>query len=420
MKIKINNLLFLLVIVCASYNANAQNWGNFGPILSQLDSVQRVQFLANLNTTQNSLNLDSLNLGAALDSLNNAIVGSNPTSNLDSLAADWGIQRDSLASWLPGTTLNVADQDTVLSEFDRIKEIWFNNNDSITRAFGIYQDSLQGNVPGFGTSFDTLGTQHQLGLDSLNNNLANALINAPANGVGNLGSIFNQIFNKNLITSLEMYGGRLTSTGSYYTNNFATPANVIGVRSVEQFDRSWEPRWAFQISGTTKPLGDASNGEKSAASGNSTFNPLSIDGNFSIMYNLELISVGENLPVRLISLVGIEASTFCPTYREFNQPFTNTNKGFTTGWGPQVGAGFSTKIARFTAYTLGTLSYGEVNLGGPGYYYFNTQVEAGIRFDNKVTMRIRTGTTTWAPQNHKIFKSHQVTIGLPLSALFKL
>lgn len=419
MKTNFNKLL-CLVLVCVSCQLHAQNWGAFTPILSQLDSAQRAQYLSNLSNLQTSWNTDSLNLGSGLDSLNAALGGIDPTTGLDSLSAEWGIRRDSLLSWLPGSVLNAPDQDTLLSEFDRIRDIWFANNDSITRGFGLYQDSLQGNVPVFGTSFDTLGTEHQGSLDSLNQNLTAAFGSTPATGISNISSFFNQIFNKSLITSLELYGGRASTTGSYYGSNFSIPANVIGMRSVEQFDRTWEPRWAFQISGTTKAIGDPANGEKSAASGNDRFNPLSIDGNFSIMYNLNILTVGDNLPVRLISLLGLEASTFCPTYREFNQPFTNNNKGFTTGWGPQIGAGFSTKIARFTAYTLGTLSFGEVNLGGPDYRYFNTQIEAGIRFDNKVTMRVRTGTTSWAPQSHKIFNNHQVTVGLPISALFKL
>jgi hypothetical protein len=420
MKIKFNKLLWLLILVGVSYQTNAQNWGSFGNVLSQLDSARRIQFLNNLNTLQSSWNTDSLKLGSGLDSLNAAIGGIDPTMNLDSLTAEWGIRRDSLLSYLPTTSLDVNDQDTLVSEFDRIRGIWFTNNDSITRAFGLYQDSLTGQVPVFGTSLDTLGTEHQTSLDSLNHNLALALNASPANGIGNFSGLFHQIFNKNLITSMEFYGGRMTTNGSYYESNFNTPANVIGIRSVEQFDRTWEPRWAFQVSGTTKALGAPKNGEKDGAGGNDRFNPLTIDGNFSIMYNLDILTIGENAPVRLISLLGIEASTFCPTYRDFNQPFTTNNKGFTTGWGPQIGAGFSTKIARFMAYTLGTLSYGDVNLGGSGYHYFNTQVEAGIRFDNKVTMRVRTGTSTWAPQSHKILQSHQVTVGVPIAALFKL
>jgi len=192
MKTNFNKLL-CLVLVCVSCQLHAQNWGTFTPILSQLDSAQRAQYLSNLSNLQTAWNTDSLNLGSGLDSLNSALGGIDPTTGLDSLTAEWGIRRDSLLSLLPGSVLNAPDQDTLISEFDRIRDIWFANNDSITRGFGLYQDSLQGNVPVFGTSFDTLGTEHQLSLDSLNQNLTAAFGSTPANGVSNISSFFNQI-----------------------------------------------------------------------------------------------------------------------------------------------------------------------------------------------------------------------------------
>lgn len=418
---KIKFLLLLLICTLGMFQtAQAQNWGQFQNVLSQMDSTQRNQFLNNLTQMQNAWTPDSLKLNGELDSLNKALLGSNPAANLDSLTSAFGIQRDSLAAYLPTSGLAYPDQDSLLREFDRLRDIWFAQNDSVTRSFALYQDSLKGQVPVFGTSFDTLHVQHDASLDSLRNNLNATLATTPANGIGHFNALFNQIFNKNLITSLELFGGRMAVNGSYYGSTFTDPANVIGVRSVEQFDRSWEPRWSLQISGTQKLLGTSPFGEQNNGKGNGLFNPLTIDGQFSIMYNLDITKIGEDVSVRLISLMGVEASTFCPSYRNFNLPYTNNNKGYTTGWGPQIGAGFSARIARFTAYTLGTVSYGDVNLGGPNYRYINTQVEAGIRFDNKVTMRVRTGTTNWAPENHKIFHGHQVTIGVPIGGLFKL
>lgn len=421
MRIKVFLLASMLALVCGTYKAGAQNWSSFGYVLSQMDSDQRAGFLSNLDSVQLHWNTDSLALGSELDSLNNAIFGLNPAGNLDSLTADWTIGRDSLQNMLPGSSLGGSDPNDLLTEFDRINDLWYGNNDQIIHAFDQYQVNLTGQLPPQGASFDTLDSKHQLGLDSVNVNMLGTLTTTPTLGNGQLSNLFNQLFKTGNFNALEIFAGVMNAKGEYYSDNFSKTAHVLGVRSVEQFDRTWEPRWAFQYSGTTEPFfrpanpNDENGGTTSP--NNSKFNPLAIDGHFSVMYNLDLGDLG-NGSVTLISLLGIEVGTFCPSYREFDLPYTNNNKGFTTGFGPQIGGGFATRNGQITAYTLGTLSYGDINLGNPGYHYLSAQLEAGIRYGNHIVLKVRTGNFSWAPQEHKAFSAHQVTVGVPIGGLF--
>ncbi|MEO6036892.1 MAG: hypothetical protein ABIQ93_00680, partial [Saprospiraceae bacterium] len=258
-------------------------------------------------------------------------------------------------------------------------------------------------------------------VDSLTQNQATAFYFSPSQDPGKLQEAIKQLFNPQLFTLLELFGGRQTVKAAYYGTGFVARAPVIGLRSVEQFDRTWEARWRVQGSWLTKAPGSVGTDPNPDPKGK--FIPLLFHGNFDVMFIPQIGTAGNN-PLRLITLLGIEAGTYAPAHRDPTRPVTLENKGYTTGWGPTLGAGLSVKVGGTVIYALGTTAYGDV-VCGPHfavdipYRYRSTRLEAGIIYNNLVTLRFESALSlNWANSGNKNARYQQLTVGLPTAALF--
>src|SRR5690606_25432166 len=131
-----------------------------------------------------------------------------------------------------------------------------------------------------------------------------------------------------------------------------------------------EPRWHIQtswISGripTTINKGSRSSGGgdsgtrgngndlTQARDGESNFNPLLLSGDFAMMATPNVGRIGST-SFHLITSLGIEFGTYAPAHREYNPIRTANNRGFATGFGPQVGSGFAAVNGPLVIYSMG-------------------------------------------------------------------
>ena len=372
----------------------------------------------NLNAMQNGGKLCVFTITTPLDSLNNHLSGPNPVSGFDTLIPSTGLINDSLHYYLTGSGFSTIDSSTILFQFDTLSSIWDIKQDSLLHIFDPNQNGF-GNAPNLPTNGFPIGGQPWgLYLDSLKNAQSIGFNSNLAHGLGNFQSLFNTLFNPALFTMLEIYGGQQTSKVNYYGLTYATELPVIGIRSVEQFDRKIEPRWRVQGSWFPKNTTVQSDDKSYTFTKN---DPFMFNAGFDIMMNPQFQLGGQ--AVRVLTLLGIDAAVYAPAHKDSSKPFTLANKGKTTGWGPIVGAGMSTTLGSTTIYALSTYSYGDVVCGRDAvqsdYKYRSFRSEAGIKLANRVTVRYEIGiSNNWANNGDKAVRYQQFTVGLPTTALF--
>jgi hypothetical protein len=409
--------LSLCIALASSFNlrAQAQNWTDFGAILSQLDSAKRADYLRNLVSLQNAAKLGLFDFSPAMDSLNLAAgAGIDPTTGLNTQLPSITLGRDTLEFLLNGANLSSLDSLSILNEYDFLTGVWTTRSDSLYQVFENNSAAFDNANLINGTGYPVTQQQYGATLDSSKVNLLNGFTNSQPNGVGNVSSSINQLFSPQNFTQLEIFGGRQSATAAYYRFAYEVNVPVIGVRSVEQFDRTWEPRWRAQGSWfIAEPQFSGENSDPTLQKNT----PFMFNGNFDMMYNPEISS-----GVRLITLMGVDMATYAPQHRNSAIPATLDNRGFTTGWGPVIGAGLATTIGGVTVYGLSTLSYGDVvqpNAALTKYRYRSSRIEAGIRLANAATLRYEIGlSNNWANDGNKHVRYNQITVGLPTSGLF--
>lgn len=417
-----NHLPALLVTALSifSLDVSAQSFGSFTNALGQGDTTQRNQYQTNLSHLQNAWNLNTFNFGAVLNGLSNNTPNPNTITNIDTLLPGQQFVVDSLSSFLSGMGFGGADSLAVLNQVDTSYGIWNANSGNINSTYNQYQGQL-GPINALPTNMNGVGSVWYNSYDSLSNNQSNAFMNIPANGVGNFNALLDELFNPSLFTKFELTAGNQSAKVHYYYTSQQTQAPVIGVRSVEQFDRVWEPRWRAQGS-WFKNNTNTINPEVPAQQ-NEGINPLMFNANFDVMFNPSITIRGVNTPIRLITLLGVEAASYAPAHRNPAYPTSLNNKGYTTGWGPVIGGGLSTALGQTVLYALGTTSYGDVvnRAGDPTKYrYRSSRMEAGVRYANLVTLRYEIGmSANWADDGNKSVRYQQMTLGLPLDAFFR-
>ena len=408
-----------IVLCLSSVCLKAQNWEGFSPVLSQMDSSMRDRYHTNLEVLQNTWKPSSYNFSAALDSLDGAVNGLDPASGLGDLLPIWTPAQDSLNGIIGMSGLVPADSLAVLTEFDTLSGIFDLNQDSLLQVFSVYQDVLT--TPNLPTHYTAQPNVWQPTVDSLTQNQANSFFFSPTEDPGKLHEAIKQLFDPHLFTRLEMFGGRQTVKAGYYGTGYVVHAPVIGLRSVEQFDRTWETRWRVQGSWLNEQPGTVTTDPGTTPK--KGFVPLLFHGNFDVMYIPQIGTIGGNA-LHLITVLGMEAGTYAPAHRNPAIPASLQNKGYSTGWGPSLGAGMSIKVGSTTIYAMGTTAYGDV-VCGPNfasdipYRYRSTRVEAGIMYANLVTLRFESALSiNWANNGNKNVRYQQLTVGLPTKALF--
>jgi hypothetical protein len=407
-------VLFLIF----SSSINAQTWLDFNNILNQLNITKQNEYLQNLQTLQNG-NQGVYDFSGILDSLNNAVNGANPATNIQGQLPVDSLVRDSLLNLLAVSGFSSLDSLSIIGQFDSILAAWNTRQDSLFNIFDATQGQVNGNI---GLPVDYTGTYKvwQTNLDSLFNNQDLGFQNIMEGGLGNFEAVFKEIFDANSFTRIEFNAGNQFAKTNYYGQKEELNAPVIGMRTVEQFDRTWEPRWRVSMSWFNNK-GNTVN--ESVAQQNVDINPFIVNGSFDIMFNPTVINSGGN-SLRFVTLLGMELGTYAPAHRNSAIPKSLENKGFTTGWGPVVGAGFSTRMGGNTVFALGSTAFGDVicNPGqeAVGYKYRSNRLESGVCFANMVTMRYEMAiSTNWAKDGNKSVRFHQVTVGLPTTGLFK-
>jgi len=401
----------------------------FSSVLTQLDSSERTNFFSNLDTllfanfsdtTQNfdGVNFgnlgDSLVLSGVTDSLTNLITGDNPFGHIDSLSSQWTHGSDSLSGLFGTAGLDSLDIDSILTQYGNVNDVWNDRLGEINESFDDHQDNfdLYGNI--------SLDGPPPAGIDSLFNDLTVSLDENPGAGLGGFGQVINDLFSSDLFTDLEIAYGRKDAAVSYYNRDYHAALDrtqVIRVGSVPSFSRLWEARWHFGISWTPEDvrLNTDVNDPNHDADG---FVPLTYDADFAAMFDPGF-NFGDRLSARVITSLGMEVGTYAPAHRDPNRPASLNNVGNTTGYGPQVGTGFTTTYGAVTSYAMGTMSYGQV-ANCPEHTYRSYKFEAGARFGKSVNLRYSLGKQNWAEHDNKeVNTRQQFTIGLLTSSLFK-
>lgn len=415
-------LIFVLTFGCLS-TVKAQYWTNFGQVLSQLDSNQRQNYTLSIQSLSGINPATAYNYGGALRNLNSALIGKNPIgSNFDGIVPPEAQRNQQLSELIGASGLfSNVDSSQLMVDFGRLNGIWETRNDTLYRLFDLNKNQLSS--PPDLPKVNPMGSEWQKNLDSLKQDQNIGFQASSASGVDNIKGLFQQLFSRSLFSMMELNAGSQTSSINYYGKAQKWPVPTVGVRTVEQFDRRWEARWRFQTSWITQMFRSSSNGE-SGSGQKAGIQPLLLNGSFDMMFTPNVVPGPTGDAVRVIALLGIEVGTYVPSHKDPTVASNANNKGFTTGYGPVIGAGVATKFGNMTIYAMGTSAFGDV-ICSPGaavsnYRYRSNRLEAGIRLANTITVRYENGLSiNWARANNKSARFHQFTIGLPTAALLR-
>ncbi|MDO8366878.1 MAG: hypothetical protein Q7T20_08790 [Saprospiraceae bacterium] len=404
----------------AGPSLSAQDWSDFDILLSQMDSMQRIEYLNNLSTLLNITNQSTYNFNSALDSLNATLYGPNPADPaIEAMLPSDSVLSIYLSSYLGGSNFGTEDSLSFMGELDIFNGVWNAENDSLYNSFDSYQNLI--NSPPVLPNTYPGSTWHE-NVGALISNQGSTFLTTPALGAGGIEGLLDKLFDPTLFNRFEIFAGIQHAKTNYYGLSETVTAPVFGVRTVEHFKSEWEPRWRVQSSWFNNETGVIDN--ETITQQNTGFSPFIINGSFEIMYNPNLVPGSSGVPVRLLTMLGIEAGTYVPAHRNPSYPASLNNEGFTTGWGPVIGTGVSSTMGDLTIYALGTVAYGDV-INGPNaiisnYRWRSNRLEAGILYANAVTVRYEnTLSSNWAFDGNKHARFHQVTVGLPTTGLFR-
>ena len=444
---KLFKLHFLLIAACfLSYNSANAQWDLFADLLGQLDDETFNNYFDDLDDLGQDWDIDQFDLNSMLDDHYDLLNNSFPGGILDSsylFGIDQGL--GDLDILLDGSGLVDSDQDTILGELGRLQDIFETNFDSLGNLFGQYSDSL-GSDPNWDVTILDYDDQVDTNFGLLQDSLDIITKGTDPNNLGDVVSILGQLFSQSLFTDLELAFGTQSSDLKYWFDEYSANAKVLRVGSVPRFDRTAvnchdgilrvpiEARWhveaswingriPYSIDNTFNFNQNEENGNRPSDeeydysnSPDKKFNPLMLFGDFALMANPTVGRIG-NTSFRLITSLGMEAGTYAPAHREY-APANAVNRGFATGFGPQVGSGFSIINGPLIVYTMGTISRGDVLRCAQPYKYESMRFEAGIRYGDIINVRCSTGRVSWQENdNRRANIRHQVTVGIILNSL---
>ncbi|MCG8332852.1 MAG: hypothetical protein MI974_34515 [Chitinophagales bacterium] len=393
--------------------ASAQFWSELGPIFEQLNEEEQNNFLEQLDNLQDSWGVGNVELNSIVDSLNNDLTIFDPTAPIDSMLEAWDAGRDSLSSILGNSELSSLDSLAVMQEYDGINAIWELNLDSLNTILEQYQDGSEYNAGWLDEAvirfevFSGLWTQT---FEQLEKSLLEGLDSTEPVGLGNMPSFMDTLFSS--MFDLEIAFGQLGADIRFYNEAYNAQAMEFRVGSVPRFDDVFEARWHVQASyftATEEVLHEVS----SLPEG---LNALQYQGNFSVMYNPVIGSIGHNGRMHLYSSLGMEVGTYVPAHVDNSRTETLERIGKTTGYGPQIGAGFVINTGDIAIYSYGTYAQGSVS-NSPGYQYRATGARAGIRYGNVAHVSYQYTKSHWANSKNKYLEGNSVTVGIILSEL---
>ncbi len=418
----------IIVLTFASYKANAQ-WDLFSDLLSQLDNTVYNQYFDNLGGLDSTWSVNQVDGNDLLNEHYDLLNNPSPGGALDSsyiFGLDAGL--DSLIAELPGFGLPNADADTLIGELEHIQDIFGTNFDSLGGLYGQYQDSLNFDSANWNVviiDFDDLTEGH---LDMLQDTLGMVMDTTFPSNPHNFAGLIGKLFDIKAFPDLELAFGVQDADLKYWNEEYSANSKVIRIGSVPRFDKDViecnypvvpiEARWHVQASwngGERSSPGDATGAREEGDKGG--FNPLLFFGDFAMMATPRIGAWG-NTSFRIITSLGMEFGTYAPAHRDYRPPFTSFNKGFATGFGPQIGAGFSMTTGQLVIYSLATIAEGDVLRCALPYRYNSKRFEVGMRYGNIINVRCNTGFATWQEHdNRRADINTQVTVGIILAEL---
>jgi hypothetical protein len=417
-------LIFTMSILAQQKVIGQVNWGSFNTVLQQLSQAERNTYFNNLDRLNRDFDPRALDLNIPMQGLNNALESGNPAAGLSGFSSEWQGAGILLNNGLGNSGLNNEDKGVLLNGFHQLEYIWQKTYKDIKRTGNGHLDD------GYRTPLlPSRINQRDYKLwssaqDILQKDLRINSTYEPAKGLGNFKSLFKELFNPSLFTDIEFYGGAQNANVQYYTQHYGKSLPVVGIGTVEQFNTTCEARWRGSVSFERNQSSNNDNNNNEAlnsAQQTPGFNPLLLYGEFSMMFNPLLINSNlSRSTLRLISSLGIDVGTYAPDHRTPQKP---NNKGFATGCGPKLGAGFAVRLGLITSYAMGSLAYGEVNCPGMvNDSYRSYGLEAGIKYLNRFTVRYEMRNTDWTNglnSRIKNARSNQITIGIPITNLLQ-
>lgn len=403
-------------------------WGILTNLLSLTDSTIMNNFSANQNTLNGSFGVDHTMGNEVWGDLLDAIENGNPGGNLDQdYLNDLGAGYDLLTGKLPDLGLNPLDEDTLLGEAQNIFNIFNNNSDSLGNIMSNYGDQLSFDSSNWALNiigFDNLANQ-QFGV--LQDSFNMSINGADPIGVHNLAGLMDMLFSADNFPDLELAFGTQALDLNYWDLPYHREAKLIRLGSVPRFQKKVrpchdgilrlpiEPRWHIEASWTNTRV--PSLADPNGKSNEREFTPLVLDGDFAMMA-IPVVGRWGNTVFRMITSVGMEFGTYAPSHVDYAPPFTLPNKGFATGFGPQMGAGFAMVTGDLVIYTYGTMSHGQMFNTEQDYHFDSKYWNAGIRFANIVNVRYRIGDISWQTNGNRTAKLRsEVSVGIILGAL---
>ncbi|MEO1261550.1 MAG: hypothetical protein AAFZ15_22285 [Bacteroidota bacterium] len=444
---KLLKLHFFLLFTCFlfSHSVNAQ-WDLFADLLGQLEDQELNDYFNNLDELNQNWDIDQFDLNTTIDNHYDLLNNPFPGGLLDS-SYIFGLEQGigDLDILLDDSGLADNDQGAILGELDRIQDIFNMNFDSLGGLYGQYEDSL-GTDPNWDVTILNYDEQVDTTFGLLQDSLDIITNGSMPDDAGGIANILGDLFSQSLFSDLELAFGTQSSNLKYWDDQYSADAKVLRVGSVPSFDRTVidgrdgifrvpiETRWHMEVSWINGRIpftvdnsqllspSESDNDNPEYNYNNSSdrkFNPLMFFGDFALMATPTVGQIG-NTSFRLITSLGLEAATYAPAHREYNPSRTGINRGFATGFGPQVGSGFSIINGPVIVYTMGTITRGELLRSELPYTYQSTRFEAGIRYGNIINVRCSTGRVSWQENdNRRADIGHQVTIGIILDSLFR-
>ncbi|MEM1215662.1 MAG: hypothetical protein AAGJ82_08260 [Bacteroidota bacterium] len=418
--------LFATLFVCLTINVNAQNWSTLGPLIDIFTEQQENEFNEDVDeltfdlflNTNDTISLADFEFGLAQDSLLFYMSNDNQLGTTDSLTGVWGMHNDELNNFFNNTNLSEEDSTTVSNDFFRINDIWNNEYDSLNTIILSSADSL-------GTLDSSLVEDGFRRYDMSQGPLANlfgeleegqlpTLFDDNDNiGVDNIGEALDTTLFSSAL-DLEMAFGQEWSTTRFYSESYDVRASLMRFASVPRLDQNFEFRWALQGSFFNADENLIRDEVDNLEDG---MNPYICHGETSILYT-PMLSCFNNTIFRLYTSVGMEAATYVPSHRIEDDPRFADRVGKTTGYGPQLGVGFSVAHMGMLFYSYGTVARGDViNAEDLGYNFHSMAINAGARFGDAVNIRYSYGDYAWAPNGNKSSRFSRFTVGIILDEL---
>jgi hypothetical protein len=430
-------ILTFVVLTLAGQRANAQ-WSLFSDLFSQLDNEVYNQYFNNLQELDN-WNVDHVQGNDVLKDLYKNVKKGKPGGNLnDPFLDDIADGFDSLLNRIPGIDASESDKDALIGETLRIQDIFNTNSADLGDLSNKYKKELSFDSTYWTfqiIDFDNITKGHYEILQDTLNMIADPDL---PQGPNDFPKLIDKAFNGTVFPDLELAFGTQDANLQYWGYGYSAKANVFRLGSVPRFNKPSitichgeklrlpiEPRWHVEgswISQNKRPNGNGGRSNEKVVNNNRKgIQPLLLSGDYAMMATPDIGKWGKTT-FKIITSLGMEFGVYAPAHRDFAPQRTSGNKGYTTGYGPQVGAGFTMTTGSLVIYSLTTIAHGNTYCPGePSPYRYNSRrFEAGMRFGNIANVRYSKGWVSWQENDNRLANiRNQITMGIILKTLNK-